>query len=624
MSLPKQVGYRRENEPRDRMNASQYRIYLEEKVVTGMDIYCEGTSKDWDESFKLEALLHGKKNNNLAVEYVESWSKEESDKMGYEKLYEIGIENARRAFPDFSFVVVPHVNKNGNFHTHVLFNTVSDDGSKRMYSDWKNRNRWNQTVDRSAREYGLSTVKKDYARKEERMSRSAHQMMRRGVKAPHQLQIMQKADFARRIAVSIDEFVTLMGNFGIGVEDRGSVLSYKHPARQKAIRGKTLGQNYQKALLEEAFSKNIQSFKERPKLQSYLKEKISDLPQVDNNSLYQNVDFPFYPGGHQYFTNKTLAKEVGAQSRVANEKDHIAKELPFASHISESINLARSASIPEYCQQNNISLTQVKGGKYLLKGREHIQIEGSKWSNIKDGSKAPKTQGSLIEFVANHKSCSLLEAISEITNNKKLLQLQQYIGKGSRSYKEFHIPKSRQKSEPESLSLITSLVKSMGYKSEVAKLLYKTKKVQVNTKGVVRFLLGKSEGAIDYNQQSDGGWLATSHGQSWSGFLKQQGSSSQKLHVFKDPFAFFEHNRRGMMGFKSSDNVLVLDGRSNEALDLFIAQRPKIKNIDLFGFGHKKLNKTKKLELTKNGLRLNFYDSASSAKDRGKGADLSL
>ncbi len=145
------------------------------------------------------------------------------------------------------------------------------------------------------------------------------------------------------------------------------------------------------------------------------------------------------------------------------------------------------------------------------------------------------------------------------------------------------------------------------------------------TKGVIRFLSGQSEGATDFEQQEGGSWSKTSRGKSWSGFLKQQGGSSQKLHVFKDPFAFFEHtNGKGMMSYKSNDHVFLLNSDGHEALDLFLAQKPKIKDIDLFGFKTKELAPQKKLQLSKNGLSLNFHDSSTGAKSKNRGHDLSV
>ena len=244
MSLAKQVGYRRTSEPRQRMNAAQYKSYLEKGLCEGMEIHYENCGPNWDTDFMLTAQVFGKLNNSVAIEYIESWNPEESQQVGYKKLFEAGIDNAKKAFPMHSFIVVPQVNKNGNFHNHVLFCTVNDEG-KRIYSDFKNRYIWHTVCDKKSKEMGLSTVSRLDSTQKVRMSDKSHRVHRRGL-VPYQLQVIQRADFARRIATNLNEFITLMGNLSIRVHDRGKVLTYFHPTSKKGSRDRKLGLNYGK------------------------------------------------------------------------------------------------------------------------------------------------------------------------------------------------------------------------------------------------------------------------------------------------------------------------------------------------------------------------------------------
>ena len=141
MSLSRQDGPRRTVETRKRMNAQDYQDYLEKGTETGMEIYYEGTGRDWNQDFKTIALEHGKLTNIVGIEYQESWNQEESNRMGYDALFKASIDNAKKAFPDHSFIVAPHVNKNGNFHTHIIVCAVSENG-KRIRSDFKSRAVW--------------------------------------------------------------------------------------------------------------------------------------------------------------------------------------------------------------------------------------------------------------------------------------------------------------------------------------------------------------------------------------------------------------------------------------------------------------------------------------------------
>ena len=160
MSLPKLEGPRRMNENvSNRANAEDYKKYLEQGVCEDLSIHYEGCSENWVQDFVDKANLHGKMKNNVAMEFVESWDPEETRKVTPKVLFERSIENAREAFPGHDFVVVPHISENGNFHTHVLFSVISDEGD-RLLDNGKTRRRWNKVCDDKSREHGLSTVQR--------------------------------------------------------------------------------------------------------------------------------------------------------------------------------------------------------------------------------------------------------------------------------------------------------------------------------------------------------------------------------------------------------------------------------------------------------------------------------
>ncbi len=632
MSVPKQVGYRRikEDKPRKR-NAEDYKKYLEDKKIPEMDIYYQDCGRNWNIDFMTIAKEHKKLNNNLAIEYVESWSPEETKRVGAEKLYSIGINNAKAAFPNHSFVVVPHYNDNGCFHTHVLFCRISNDGIA-MKSDWKNRSRWNNVCDKSSRENGLSTVEKRNSKQKERLSRAAREAVKHG-RTSHQHSVMRKADIARRISVNLQEFISFMGELGVRVNDRGNVLTYFPANREKGIRDRKLGELYKKEQLFETFKRNEYEQRARPKIRKYLEEQSKYLHDGKGNLLGDKDDFPYHPGGHQKFKKQLIQKRDETihngdrESNTKNQDKVFADNLGYTIYdsIHRSITEASNRSIVEYCKNNGIALNENKDGSYTIKGREHILIKGNKWENIKTkkGRKVG-TQGTLIEFVANHKDVNLLESIALITGNERLHLLQSYLGLEDKTYREFTIPFSRRKNEKESVSAISKLLKSLGHKSEMSLWLYKTKRVQVNTQGVIRFLLGdKNDGAVSYSPKKDGTYNKSLLGKLTSSFLKQHGTSP-KMHLFKDPFEFMkETNSKGLMNYKSSDNILVLGDKNLEALDFFLANNKSVKEIDLFGFDAKELSSQKKMELSKHGIKVNFIDISGKSRSKEKGLDFS-
>lgn len=633
MSLPKLEGPRRINEPRKRYNAEDYKNYLERKKIDDLDIYYEGCTKDWNEDFTNIANLHGDLRNNIALEFMESWSPEETKRIGIKELYKRGIENAREAFPGRSLVVVPHMNKEGCFHTHVLYCTVGDDG-KRLTDKGINRRRWNKVCDKTSRKNGLSTLQRTTSEQREKLSRDAHKMLRQG-KMPYQLQLMQRADLARRIATNMNKYIDLMFLMGVEVRVRGKkTISYKHDASKYPTRGRKIGLNYTMEGLNETFKKNAREFRARAKLEASLEEKLRIIVANGGPNVGDASHFPYHPGGHQKFED-SYGREIqfiSSQMLERESLDYFADSV--FSDVHSCLSFAKSQSIPEYCQRNGIALNKNEDGSFTIKGREHILIKGAEWENVKirNGRKVG-TKGSLVEFVANHKKMTLLESLAEITGNTKLLLLEQYLGKEDRNFLEFHVPRQHQKKQPqdftisrknqknekEAVSTLEKLISHFGRKSELSKFFYQMKQVQVRTDGVIRFLAGEinAKGAIEFKLDKKGNWQKQLLGTLRSGFYKQSGSSN-KMKLFKDPFCFMsETEGKGKMAFKTGESLLVLGENSFEALDFFLANNPKVTHVELFGFESKELSKPHFLSLQKHGLTFQFMESNSLQRDKG-------
>ena len=346
------------------------------------------------------------------------------------------------------------------------------------------------------------------------------------------------------------------------------------------------------------------------------------------NIVGDKTRFPFLHGGHQDIEGRLNAVNVkkGLQRFPTIHWDSEDRLGNLAGFMSDMIGRTSLHSIPEYCQQNRIPLTKNEDGTFTLHGKPHILIKGSEWENIKKqrGSKIG-TKGSLIEFVANHKQMTILEALADITGNEKLLLLEKHLGKMERTYMEFHIPKNKRLNEDKSMSLLNRLGKHLGHRSDFSKAIYRTKKVEASTKNTIRFLFGdKPEGAIEYRLEASGTWTKKALGFLRSGFIKQSGSS-RNLQLFKDPFVFMnETNGKGVSKYLSRDNILVLGDENMESLDFFLAHNPRIKNIDLFGFESKELSSSRKKELSKNNITFTFMKGGEKSRQRNKNIELSL
>ncbi len=622
MAIVKQLGYRRTSEPRSRMNVREYKDYLEKGAMENIPTHYESCSKNWVDDFETTAKLHNKVSNNLAIEYVQSWSFEESKRIGAEKLHLIGIETASEIYPEHQFVVVPQVSDNGNFHNHIVFCAVSTETGKRISSTFTQRKRFTEITDRKCRELGLSIPDRSKPAKE-KLSRPALDKLKRG-RSPVQLEIMKKADFARRIATDLVGYEAILSVLGITIDDRGKVVTYHHPSRKKGVRDRALGTNYEKGGLNEQFEKNRKEFTERPGLEPFLRGEVKRLFDREGNLVGNSSEFPFAPGGHQRFekrANYTRGELEPNYSRASNGDRSLNGH---AIYIGSTIEQANGRSIVEYCRSQSIALTENDDGSFRLKGRDHILIEGNRWRNTRSVNGKPVgTQGGLMEFVALHKDISYLRALADITGNKRLLVLEGILDFEPVNYKEFHIPKSKKAPEKTALQYLDALAKHFGKNTTWNRAILNSKKVEVFASGAIHFLFGKTnEGAVEHKQEPNGKWIKRNLGVLKGGFLSGSGSS-ESVKVFSDLFTFMDATKgRGEMAFGMKDSFLVLGDEKDRSLDYFLINNPKISRVELIGFDGRNIPKELSLNLKNHGVSISILGSGSQTRGKEKGPEI--
>jgi hypothetical protein len=371
LAIVKQVGYRRKVEPRSRQNAKQYEKYLENGQMKEMDAQGENSDDNWAQEFELTAASWGKLTNQIAIEYVQSWGKEESDRIGAARLQELGAEAAREAFPGHQFVIQPHVSEKGNYHNHILVCPVSSETGKRMECNFTERGLLTRATDKRCIELGLSVPDRKNSKAKEKLSKEAHMMMRKNGFNPIQLQIMRAADVARAYSGSLDEFIQALLSLGVVVEDKGKVLTFFHPDREKGIRNRQLGANYTKEGLDAQFKRVRNEIGQRPGLYDDIARKAAQF-DLKRGFMGDSSGFPFPPGGHQKFAKSDRAQERGTRNQgVELHQDH--DHFGGAGYLlRDIIQSTRSASVYEYCRANKIGLTANQDGSYCLKGRAHM------------------------------------------------------------------------------------------------------------------------------------------------------------------------------------------------------------------------------------------------------------
>ena len=218
----------------------------EEKLIGGKDCDPDNVVND----FNMTQELYGKTGGVKYHHIIQSFSPE--DNITPEKAHEIGKELADSQFKGFEVFVVTHKDKD-HIHNHLVVNSVSfENGLKYNASNkslWDIKRESNRLCERE----NLKTLDLDH-KAEKRISSAEKRIMDRG-QIPWKDELRQIIDIARERTKDLQSFREFLEkNFEIETRVTKNSISYKHPDHGKAIRGRSLGDKYNKEELENEFN----------------------------------------------------------------------------------------------------------------------------------------------------------------------------------------------------------------------------------------------------------------------------------------------------------------------------------------------------------------------------------
>ena len=218
----------------------------EEKLIGGKDCDPYNVVND----FNMTQELYGKTGGVKYHHIIQSFSPE--DNITPEKAHEIGKELAESQFKGFEVFVVTHKDKD-HIHNHLVVNSVSfENGLKYNASNkslWDIKRESNRLCERE----NLKTLDL-YHKAEKRISSAEKRIMDRG-QIPWKDELRQIIDIARERTKDLQSFREFLEkNFEIETRVTKNSISYKHPDHGKAIRGRSLGDKYNKEELENEFN----------------------------------------------------------------------------------------------------------------------------------------------------------------------------------------------------------------------------------------------------------------------------------------------------------------------------------------------------------------------------------
>lgn len=208
--------------------------------------------------------MNGKTDGTQAHLVIQSFSPEESQQLGAEKINQLGIELAEKVAPDHQIAVYTHVDKE-HFHNHIVINSVNlETGNK--YHQYKEFNHVKGLNDELLKQHHLEIVQpqKHY----EQLTSAEVQIKRRGG-TPWKDEVRRKIDelMKDRSVSSYQAFREHLKENGVIIHDRGKNVTYELLEGHKKVRGNKLGSSYEREAIQQEFvSRDLakQTIKDNP------------------------------------------------------------------------------------------------------------------------------------------------------------------------------------------------------------------------------------------------------------------------------------------------------------------------------------------------------------------------
>ncbi len=553
--------------------ASQLRYIQKERgdqdVSQSSDCSLETAVQDF-ESVRKE---HRNEGGNQALHIVQSFSEEDSRNSSPEQLNSMGRKLAEENFKGHQFVIRTHTDTE-KFHNHIVVNTVNAETGRKIENKKCLIPQLRASSDKICLENGLSILNQEVNERRARLPIKVQQMVRAGKKS-YLLDLVQKADVARSVATSHDEYRDILAGFGIRtlIEERN--ISYFYPGREKGKRGSKLGRDYEKEGLQEAYKANHGKYEKNPELRATYQAQIH---HIQKNGL------PTLPPELSKFSqpwsgNNTSAKDFGKYTKVSRRESELVhrsdRTLMNASVPVSEIKQARQKSIFDYCRKNRIELKTNERGESAMKGKEFVVISEFEFKNNKNG-----TRGSLIDLVAAHKNISLLQAVAHINGNNRLRLLEAHMGEVKHSYRSFYVPKPERVDWQSTSTKLSQFLRSFGADVSHASKLQEKGLAHVDKKGSIwLFPKDDASGALEFIETAARTWTKKKHGKPRSPFQTSAGTGS-KAFIFSDPESALKHFGVDLFdGKKRKAGVLVLLSPDEKFVDQYVAENRHVKTI---------------------------------------------
>ena len=190
-------------------------------------------------SFKQTRALYGKENGIQAHTVIQSFKPGE---VTPEQCNQLGLELAEKIAPNHQVAIYTHTDKE-HVHNHIVINSIDLETGRKYQSNKQQRDLVKQANDDICREHGLSVPERDTAKL--RYTQAEKSLIEKD-QYSWKDDLREKIEHAKEHTSDFKSFSEYLKESGIEFKVRGKNVSYKPENVNKWVRGKTLGQDYDK------------------------------------------------------------------------------------------------------------------------------------------------------------------------------------------------------------------------------------------------------------------------------------------------------------------------------------------------------------------------------------------
>lgn len=220
---------------------------MDEKKAEIVSSYALDDSRPYAEQFKETAELYGKGDKFEERKYYHFKQSFAPGEITPGEAHKLAEEMVQKAFPNFECVIATHTDKE-HIHSHIIVNAVSFEDGKKM--NLRNHE-YGQLKDLSntiSQEHGYSVLEWRKPSQERITQEEKHIILKGGTSWKEELKEVLTEGMKQ--SNSFLEFKNYIEKFDVTIErNTEKTISFKHPQKERAIRGERLGTDFTKGAI---------------------------------------------------------------------------------------------------------------------------------------------------------------------------------------------------------------------------------------------------------------------------------------------------------------------------------------------------------------------------------------